>query len=216
MLCALRMDNSENNTNEEAIAADLGAGIEVLPHEEDDDVEFEAYNDDDAAPGSMSPQDKIKKLREKLVDAQRAKQEYLDGWQRLKADYINLKKRSDEEKSALGNFVRESVVADLIPVIESFDMAFANKDAWEKVDPNWRMGVEYIYKQFMETLQGYGLSEVSPLGETFDPQHSTAIGSVHTDDPELDHKVAEVIQKGYKMGDRIIKSPKVKVYSIQN
>lgn len=210
------MDNSQNNEDSSNLAADLGAGIEVLPHEEDDDVEFESYNDDAAPASSMTPQDKIKKLREKLVDANRAKQEYLDGWQRLKADYVNLKKRSEEEKSELGKYVRESVASDLIPVIESFDMAFANKEAWEKVDQNWRMGVEYIHKQFMETLQGYGLAEVNPLGETFDPQHFTAIGNVHTDDQNLDHKIAEVVQKGYKMGDRLIKSPKVKVYSLEN
>ncbi|HXK38088.1 MAG TPA: nucleotide exchange factor GrpE [Candidatus Paceibacterota bacterium] len=210
------MDNSQNVEGEES-KVDIGAGIEILPPTEDsDDVEFESYNDDISPSGILSPQDKIKRLREKLAEAQRAKQEYLDGWQRLKADYINLKKRSEEEKSELGNYVRESVVADLIPVLESFDMAFANKDAWEKVDPNWRMGVEYIHKQFMETLQNYGLSEVSPLGEVFDPQHSTAIGNVHTDDQNLDHKVAEVVQKGYKMGDRLIKSPKVKVYVTQN
>ncbi len=116
----------------------------------------------------------------------------------------------------MGSYVRESVVADLIPVIESFDMAFANKEAWEKVDPNWRVGVEYIHKQFMETLTGYGLKEVAPLGEMFDPQQFTAIGNVHTEDTALDHKVAEVVQKGYRRGDRMIRSPKVKVYSVQN
>lgn len=216
MLGPRSMDNSQNNEEGENLAAGLGAGIEVLPHEDDDDVEFESYNDDAVQVGAASPQDKIKKLRERLIDVERAKQEYLDGWQRLKADYVNLKKRSEDEKSELGKFVRESVVSDLIPVIESFDMAFANKEAWEKVDPNWRMGVEYIHKQFMETLEGYGLSELNPLGETFDPQHFTAIGTVHTNDQNLDHKVAEVVQKGYKMGDRLIKSPKVKVYSLEN
>lgn len=211
------MDNSQNSEEGVTPAADIGAGIEVLPPEEvEDDVEFESYNDDASPVGILSPQDKIKKLREKLAEAQRARQEYLDGWQRLKADYVNLKKRADEEKSELGNFVRENVVSDLIPVIESFDMAFANKEAWEKVDPNWRVGVEYIHKQFMDTLESYGLKEVNPLGETFDPQHFTAIGNVHTDDQSLDHKVAEVIQKGYRMGERLIKSPKVRVYSLAN
>jgi molecular chaperone GrpE len=67
----------------------------------------------------------------------------------------------------------------------------------------------------METLQNYGLSEVNPLGETFDPQLFTAIENIPTKDADLDHKVAEVVQKGYKIGDKLIKSPKVKVYSVQ-
>lgn len=212
------MDKSQENNQNDVPTTDLGGGVEVIKEDTDemiDDVEFESYNDDLTPASPSSPQDKIKKLREKLADAEKTKQEYLDGWQRLKADYINLKKRTDEEKADLSRFAREVVVGDLIPVIESFDMAFANKEAWAKVEPTWRVGVEYIHKQFMETLQGYGLSEVNPLGETFDPRHFTAIESIVTTDASLDHKVAEVVQKGYKIGDRLIKSPKVKVYSIQ-
>lgn len=177
-----------------------------------DDVEFEATNEDGTPSFGGSPQDKIKKLKDLLKESDRLKQEYLDGWQRLKADYVNLKKRSDEEKADIGRYVKESYVSDLIPVIESFDMAFSNKEAWEKVEPTWRIGMEYIHKQFMETLIGYGLSELNPVSEKFDPNVHTAIENISTDNKDLDHTIAEVIQKGYKVGDRLVKSPKVKVY----
>lgn len=208
------MDNSQQNYQNDDNSTDLGGGVEVISNEGDtiDDIEFETYNDDVSPMSKSSPQDKINKLKDKLIESDKAKQEYLDGWQRLKADYVNLKKRCDEEKSDLGRYAKESFVSDFIPVIESFDMAFSNKEAWEKVEPTWRIGVEYIHKQFMETLTNYGLKEVNPINEQFDPQLFTAIENVMTDDPSNDHKVAEVVQKGYKVGDRLIKSPKVKVF----
>jgi molecular chaperone GrpE len=208
------MDNSQQNLGDDTTTTELGGGVEIISDSEDvlDDVEYESYNDDISPMSKSTPQEKITKLKEKLIDTERSKQEYLDGWQRLKADYINLKKRCDEEKSDLGKYAKESFVSDLIPVIESFDMAFANKEAWEKVDPTWRIGVEYIHKQFMETLGNYGLKEVNPIGEIFDPSHFTAIENVATNDKLSEHKVAEVVQKGYKVGDRLIKSPKVKVF----
>ncbi len=208
------MDNSQQNNQNDVPVTDLGGGVEVISNTEDliDDVEFETYNDDISPMSKSSPQEKINKLKDKLIESERAKQEYLDGWQRLKADYVNLKKRCDEEKSDIGRYAKESFVSDFIPVIESFDMAFANKEAWAKVEPTWRIGVEYIHKQFMETLSTYGLKEVNPLGEAFDPMHHTAIENVPTDDASNEHKVAEVVQKGYKVGDRLIKSPKVKVF----
>lgn len=208
------MKNGQQNLGDDTSSTDLGGGVEVVSSSDNtiDDVEYESYNDDVASISKISPQDKIIKLKEKLTETEKAKQEYLDGWQRLKADYVNLKKRCDEEKLDLGKYAKESFVSDLIPVIESFDMAFSNKEAWEKVDPTWRIGVEYIHKQFMEILNSYGLSEVNPVGEMFDSNHFTAIENVITTDASLNHKVADVVQKGYKVGDRLIKSPKVKVF----
>jgi molecular chaperone GrpE (heat shock protein) len=91
-------------------------------------------------------------------------------------------------------------------------MAFANKDAWEKVDASWRQGVEHIHTQFSQTLSGYGLTEVRPLGENFNPSEHTSVATVHTDDPAQYHKIAEVLQVGYKLKGKLIKSPQVKVY----
>lgn len=192
----------------------LGGGVSIV-HTDDnteDDIEIESYNDDSVAGIAASPEERIKALREKLKICTTEKQEYLDGWQRLKADYVNYKKRADDEKSEFIKFSREGIITDLLPVLESFQMAFANKEAWEKVDPSWRTGVEYIHTQLMQTLSGYGLTEVSPLGEMFNPNEETSIGTVHTDDATKFHRVAEVIQVGYKLGGRLIRSPRVKIY----
>ncbi len=204
------MDNNQQNNDDSSLKDNILNNMNDT--ENGDDVEFESYDDDTSPLSKGSPEDKIKKIKEKLAESDKLKTEYLDGWQRLKADYVNLKKRSDDEKMELSRYVKESFVGDFIPVIESFDMAFANKEAWEKVDPTWRIGVEYIHKQFIEILEGYGLKEINPVNEMFDPNTHTAIENVSTSDASLDHKVAEVVQKGYKVGDRMIKSPKVKVF----
>ena len=191
----------------------LGGGVDIMSSSDDiDDVQIESYNDDVIDGGEMTPQDHIKRLREKLRETIAEKQEYLDGWQRLKADYINYKKREEENKAEFLKFSREGVIGDMLPILESFHMAFANKEAWEKVDPSWRVGVEYIHTQLLQVLAGHGLTEVDPIGEMFNPNEETSIGTISTSDPLLDHKVAEVAQLGYKLNGKLIRSPRVKIY----
>jgi molecular chaperone GrpE len=204
------MDEQKNNNDTE-----LGEGISLIQPEinnDDDDVEIEMYNDDGVVTRAATPEEHIRKLREKLAACRAEKQEYLDGWQRLKADFVNYKKRADDEKSDFIKFSREGIITDLLPVLESFQMAFANKESWEKVDPSWRKGVEYIHTQLIQTLQSYGLTEENPLGKMFDPKEETAVGTVPISDTSKYHIIAEVIQVGYKLGGRYIKSPKVKIY----
>lgn len=177
-----------------------------------DDIEFESYNDDSPSGSPSSPEEKIKKLKEKLKQIEKEKQEYLDGWQRSKADFVNFKKREDESKGEFMKFAREGMISDLLPVLESFDMAFANQEAWQKVEPSWRVGVEYIYNQFSTILKENGLTEVNPVGAQFDPKEHTAIGSIGTDDNTQVHKIAAVVQKGYMLNGKMVRSPKVKVY----
>jgi len=161
-----------------------------------------------------SPADQLKKLREKLKKAVAEKQEYLDGWQRLRADFLNYKKRTDEALGQAENTGKTAVIEDLLSAVESFDMAMANKESWEKVEKNWRMGVEYIYQQLTTALETHGLKGLTPaIGEVFDPTVHSAVESIHTDDASKDHTVAEVVQKGYKLGETVIRHPKVKVYS---
>jgi molecular chaperone GrpE len=91
-------------------------------------------------------------------------------------------------------------------------MAFANKEAWEKIDENWRKGVERIYTQMNTIFEEYGVKAIGKVGETFDPNIHQSIDLIETDKKELDHKVANVNQKGYKLGERIMRPARVNVY----
>lgn len=154
----------------------------------------------------------VKKLRKQLKECAHEKQEYLDGWQRLRADFANYKAREGESKEDFVKFAKEGLISELIPVVDSFEMAFANKEAWENVDENWRKGVEYIHTQLETVLENNGLKELDPLGSKFDPAQHTSIETIRTDDPKKDHVICEVVQKGYIMNDKVIRSPRVKIY----
>ena len=158
----------------------------------------------------------IKKLRQKIKELEEKNQEYLTGWQKERAESVNLRKRGEEEKKEFAKFAKEDIAVELISVLDSFESAFKNKEAWEKVDKNWRVGVEYIHSQLVNILSNHGVSIISPLGEKFDPQRDEAIETVPVDEPTQDHKILEVLSVGYKLQDKIIRPPKVKVGELKS
>ena len=172
---------------------------------EQDDVVFEEEGE------GLLPVQKIKKLREELKKCQKEKEEYLAGWQRAKADFINLKKEEEKSRMELMKFANKELITEILSVADSFDMAFVNKEAWENVDQNWRIGVEYIYSQLVSVLEQNDVKQLNPIGEVFDPNIHTSVESVPAEKAEDDHKIMAVIQKGYMMHDSLVRSPKVKV-----
>lgn len=175
---------------------------------DEDDVQFDENIDED---GNHDQSSLVKKLREKVKTLEEKNQEYLTGWQKERAEGVNFRKRLEEEKKEFAKFAKEDIATEIIPVLDSFESAFKNKEAWEKVDKNWRVGVEYIHTQLVNVLANHGVSVVNPAGETFDPQRDEAIEMVEVEEQKDDHKIIEVLSVGYKMGDRIIRAPKVKV-----
>ena len=177
------------------------------PHGADTSDEFL----DDSVVAEESAAEAIKKLREKVKKLTEEKQEYLTGWQRAKADLINARKRDEAERAEFTRFANERLIEELIPTLESFDMAMGNKDAWEKVDKNWRVGVEYIYSQLKKALADAGLQEIDPMGEPFDLARDEAAEYVPVESEKDHHRVVAVIQKGYALNGRPLRPPKVKV-----
>lgn len=180
----------------------------------DNETEFDinqddAYNDDVVIEEEVSDTGQVKKLREKLKACVAEKQQYLDGWQRAKADFANAQKAFESQKKEYVSYASEELIEELLPVIDSFDMAISNKEVWESVDENWRVGVEYIYSQLLSVLEGRGVRQIDPLGDIFDPNQHTSIEQIAADDPKDDHKITKVVQKGYVLKDRQLRSPKV-------
>lgn len=170
------------------------------------DVHFES--EDEAESFDLQ----LKKLREKNRVCEKEKKEYLDGWQRMRADFANARKEEETRRGELIKFASEGLVEDLLPVLDSFSSAFANKEAWEKVDPTWRKGVEYIYAQFYSVLESRGLASLGDVNEKFDPRIHTALEEV---DPSSDSQigtVAEVIHKGYRFHSKVVRPASVKVF----
>lgn len=188
---------------------------DIIPEKDVANNDAQASNDSDTLDDSVVAEDNaldaVKKLREKLKKVEAEKMEYLTGWQRAKADLINARKRDEADRQDFVKFANERLIDGLIPVMESFDMAMGNKEVWEKVDKNWRVGVEYIYSQLKKVLSDAGLEEINPIGLPFDHNRDEAAEYVPVENESDNHKILAVVQKGYILNDRPMRPPKVKV-----
>ena len=146
-------------------------------------------------------------MEEKLEEAQKQAKDNLDKYIRQLAEFENFRKRSNSEKTAMySNGVRDTV-EKLLPVIDNFERAVEAAD--DKEAPMYK-GVEMILKQFMEILENLGVKEIPSKGEPFDPNVHSAV--MHVDDESCDENiVVEVFQKGYTLGDKVIRPSMVKV-----
>src|SRR3989344_3800269 len=185
----------------------------------DDEIVYEAARERGGgpAPAAEGPAmvTKLAKLREKLVACEASKAEYLAGWQRAKADLINAGKRHEEERQRFGAMGEESVIHEILPALDAFDMAIANKEAWEKVDAGWRQGVEFIRSQLLGTLSRFGVEAFGAPGEHFDAARHHSIENVAAESASQDGTLAAVVQKGYARGDQVIRPAAGKVFHLE-
>jgi molecular chaperone GrpE len=170
-----------------------------------DDVEFEEVNEE----GEVDARTTIKKLREKLKKVEAEKQEYLDLSQRTRADYANFKKEVESNRISDRKFATKRFIEDLLPVLDSYDMAQGNKEAWEAVDKNWRMGIEYIFAQFRTVLEGEGVTQFGKIGDTFNPELHESMEQVNVENEGDNDKIMKILQNGYKMNDTILRPARV-------
>jgi molecular chaperone GrpE len=192
-----------NNDNEEVKKETV-----ITPNEEVneiDDVSFEDTNEE----GELDARTTIKKLREKIKNLESEKQEYLDLSQRTRADYANFKKEVDINRISERKFATKRFIEELLPVLDSYDMAQGNKEAWEKVDQNWRVGIEYIFGQFRTVLESEGVTQFGKIGETFDPILHESMQQVAVDNEANNDKIMKVLQNGYKMHDSVLRPARV-------
>jgi len=131
------------------------------------EIEFDIEPEGDLG-GISTVQEKLKKLKAELAKIKKERQEYLDGWQRCKADSINARKDSEARAMRSAELLRESLVHDIIPALDSFDMAAGN-EAWAEVSDGWRSGMEYVRNQLIDALKRHGIERFGKVGDPFDP-----------------------------------------------
>ena len=170
----------------------------------EDDVDFEVdeeLGDIDAAKA------KLKKLKDELEKVKKERQEYLDGWQRCKANAINARKDTESKAARTAELLREALVHDIIPALDSFDMA-AEGEAWGAIDEGWRSGMERVRGQLLEALKKHGIERYGKVGDMLDH----AIHEVVQESDEMPGKSGEIVRvlrSGYRAGERVLRPAQV-------
>ncbi len=174
-------------------AADEAVVSEETEKAETTEAQTEAPADDTA--------EKLKKAEEALEAAK-------DAHLRLMAEYQNYRNRTAEEKKKIYGDAKVDCVKELLTVADTFDRAVVA----ECTDETYKKGVEMTYNQLHKAFEKLGIEELNPVGQEFDPNLHNAIRQVEEGDFE-ENTVCEVYQKGYKLGDRLVRPAVVAVKS---
>lgn len=163
---------------------------------------------DDVIQNNDSPNGQPRELssEEKLADCEKQRDEYLAGWQRARADFINYKKEESKRFEDLIRFANEDLLEDLIGVLDSFDLGLA---ALEKAGPVEK-GVYMIHSKLDDVMKQRGLERLPvKVGDKFDPLLSEAIVEMESEQPV--GTILEIIESGYRLHDKILRPARVKV-----
>jgi molecular chaperone GrpE len=150
----------------------------------------------------------LESIPEPVVTVESVKAEMMDRILRLQADFENYRRRTRQEQNDLGTFVTQNLIKELLPVVDNFERALASRPT---EDPSgFGAGVEMIFRQLYAVLEKQGVSTVKTVGEMFDPnRHEAILKDAESDKPE--GTVVAELQKGYAIGDKVIRPALVKV-----
>ena len=179
----------------------------------EEEIILEEFEDTNEVGDEKSLREKLKDLRLKLKEKEKEAKDNLDGWQRARAEMVNKEKLLLAEKEEIYKKASANLLEEIIPVLDSYEMARKNKENWEKVESNWRIGVEYIFQQLITVTENAGLKKVNvKIGDNFDVNTMSTVEESSTEDASQDHTVADIIQSGYELNGKLLREAKVKVY----
>ncbi len=166
-------------------------------HDDLETVADDHFEDTELEELEENSKETITRLKAKLKQSEKEKMEYLENLQRAKAEFLNARKRLEDEKMSDRERAVTGHIEKLLPLCDSFFMAMSDKAAWEGIDATWRKGIESIQNQLQSLLKSYGVEEVHPEGQTFDPTIHEALTNVPVTDEKKNDTVITVIQNGY-------------------
>lgn len=151
----------------------------------------------------------IEELEKELEICQRKQEEYLAGWQRARADFLNHKKEEIERMEGIIKFANEELVLKMLPVLDNF--CLIEKEIPEDLKGNECVrGILQLKTQIMDFLKQEGVEEIKAEGEKFDPNFMEAVEMVEAEGVEPG-RVSEEIQKGYTLNCKVIRPARVRV-----
>jgi len=160
------------------------------------DAETESKQEDAASEEEKDP----------LAEALESAETYRGNWQRAAADLANYKRRVEQDRTENARLANMTLVVNLLPIFDDLDRAIATMDA-SIAGLNWVQGVVAIHRKLEQLLEAMSVKEIAADGETFDPAKHEAVGKQAGED----NRVLHVLQKGYTLGDRVIRPSMVMV-----
>lgn len=156
---------------------------------------------------TQSVNSELEKINNELEKVKKERDEYLAGWQRAKADFINYKKEDALRFEEVIKFSNKSLMQDLIGVLDSFSLGL---DVLEKNNKEVDKGIYMIKSQLEDVLKKYGLNKINiKVGDDFNPNTCESIGEI--DSQEKSGKVAQIIEDGYMLNGKVIRPVRVKL-----
>ncbi|MDD5886025.1 MAG: nucleotide exchange factor GrpE [Oscillospiraceae bacterium] len=199
----METENKNTNPAEEKTEAKTEPAEETAKETKEETAEpkkAEAAEQKTESGPKKKESDELEKLRKQVADLN-------DRYVRLFAEYDNFRKRTANEKTSLYNKALTDAYSDLFPVLDNFERAYASEDTSPE---DFKKGMDMIYKQVQEIFQKAGVEPFGEPGETFDPMLHNAV--MHVEDPDKgEGEIVAVFQKGYKLGDKVVRHAMVQV-----
>jgi len=181
---------------------------QIMPEEEDDGVEFSDMANGQERAVELREVEEVEALKKALAEEEAKAGKYLSNWQRAQADFVNFKRRTEQEKGDIIKLANAGLIFNLLSVVDDMERALDNISD-ELAEFKWVDGIVLIYRKFMAILEANGVSEMKALGERFDPSLHEAV--IHVEGES--GKIMAVVQKGYMMNNRVLRPAMVKVGS---
>jgi len=164
-----------------------------------------------AQEGEGPAEDGVEALHRQLEEARAKEAEYLDGWQRARAELANARKRFQREQQGAYANAKADVLVRLLPIIDDFERAFADLPD-ELSDHSWVQGIRLVQQKAQGLLAQEGVEPIDTDGQDFDPCWHQAVTHEPSEEVPPGQVIAEM-QKGYSMGDRVLRPSMVRVSS---
>jgi len=199
--CCEQKEDDAHNLSNEAVNEEEIQQQQENPGPQEDPEQEEANGEEGPEAGRLS------QLQESLDAVSAEKEEINQRYIRLQADFDNFRKRTRKEQQEFLQYACQSLIEKLLPILDNFERALESPDRESQA---FKTGVEMIYKQLVGVLEQEGLSVIEAAAQPFDPQHHEAVMQEESDEYP-DSTVIEVLQKGYKLKNKVIRPAMVKV-----
>jgi len=151
----------------------------------------------------------LKETKKKLKKCQKLKEEYLAGWQRTRADFLNYKKQEMERLKEIMEYSSQDLILKILPILDNLEKAKTQIPSDFK-DNEWVKGISQVRIQLQDFLKKEGIEEIETIGKKFDPNFHEALEKIQVENEEPG-KVIKEIQKGYTLNGKVIRPAKVKI-----